>query len=102
MAQLMRGVLGGIKTGCRQMLFDQLVNRRSGNTLMILLCNKQRIDVHEPDAAAFHKPILKRLLAGIVQEDHAFLVAFTKDPKLITADIGNIEPDKLGYAQTAV
>ena len=86
-AQLVGGVLRAVQSGGGQVLLYQLVDRRCGDAPAVLEGDEQGVLIRRSYDVPLGEPVLQRPLAGVVEVQHALLVALTQYPKLISSNI---------------
>ena len=90
--QLMAGIERGIQPGFFEALFDHIVHRILGHTGMGA-GQEQGVRVGRSLTAALLQPVIQRRAAGLVEEDHALLVALAQNTELFLSNICYIKGD---------
>ena len=101
MAQLVCGIHLAVQPGVCQVFFYQVVYGGPADSLMIT-GNKQSILIFSANNRPHLQICVQRILAGFIQVDNAYFVAFAQHSESIILNIGSIQTDELGDPQPAV
>ena len=89
-AQLVAGVEGRVQTRLQKPLFYHIMDSRRGHA-GVGAGEEEGVFVRRRLVVPLLQPVVQRLPAGLVEENHPFFVAFAQHTELFLPDIGQVK-----------